>query len=229
MNGNEEDLMGKRILITGASSGIGRAVALAAAARGADCVLVARRADELEKTRAAMARPDAHTVQPFDLAATDGIAAWFAELVAVGGPFAGLVHAAGVCPVMPVTRLDPAVLRSTTALNYYAFLALMSAFAKRGAFTPAGAAAVAVSSVSAAEGWSGGSVYCGSKGALSAACRALAVELAPKKIRVSVVEPRHVATPMFDACAARMGVPRSEASTPECVAEEILDQLTTHI
>ena len=64
--------------------------------------------------------------------------------------------------------------------------------------------AVAVSSVSAFAGWSGGSVYCASKGALSAAVRSLAVELAPKGIRVNAICPSNVKTPLYEAGAAQM-------------------------
>ena len=64
--------------------------------------------------------------------------------------------------------------------------------------------------------------YCASKGALSAACRALDRELAAKKIRVKVLEPNHVLTDMFRKGAGRMGVPESAARSPESLAQEIL-------
>ena len=81
---------------------------------------------------------------------------------------------------------------------------------------------MAVSSVSAREGWAGGAAYCASKGALSAVARALDAELAPKRIRVEAIEPSHVLTPMFRNGAARMGVPESAAVPPEDVARDIL-------
>ena len=57
---------------------------------------------------------------------------------------------------------------------------------------------VAISSVSAQAGWLGGSLYCGSKGALDASVRALAIELAAKNIRVNSVVPSNIRTPMLD-------------------------------
>ena len=113
----------------------------------------------------------------------------------------------------------------TMRVNCGGFVALMRAFAARGAHVEEGSAAVAVSSVSAREGWAGGAAYCASKGALSAVARALAAELAPKRIRVEAIEPSYVLTDMFRNGAARMGVPESAAVPPETVAADILDRL----
>ena len=92
-------------------------------------------------------------------------------------------------------------------------------------FSRAGAAVVAVSSVSAVEGWPGGAAYCASKGALSAACRALDAELAPRKISVRAIEPRYVKTAMFDRLAGRMGVDSALAVDPDELAAGILEMV----
>ena len=73
-----------KLLVAGASSGIGRAVAVAAAERGARCVLTARREDELERTRAMMANPERHVVVPIDFADADGRDIAFTSAVANG-------------------------------------------------------------------------------------------------------------------------------------------------
>ncbi|MBQ2513872.1 MAG: SDR family oxidoreductase, partial [Bacteroidales bacterium] len=104
------------------------------------------------------------------------------------------------------------------------FVMMMKAFAAQGAHTRR-AAAVAVSSVSAGEGWPGGAAYCAAKGALSAAARALDVELSPKGIRVAALEPRYVLTRMFRGCAGRMGVPEAAAMPPETFAQEVMDRV----
>jgi NAD(P)-dependent dehydrogenase (short-subunit alcohol dehydrogenase family) len=85
---------------------------------------------------------------------------------------------------------------------------------------------VAVSSVSATEGWPGGAAYCAAKGALSALCRALDAELKPRGISVQAIEPRYVKTRMFDSCAGRMGVSNALARDPADLADEILKGIT---
>lgn len=215
-----------KLFITGASSGIGRAVAVEAAKRGARCVLAARRADELEKTRRMMERADEQVVREVDFADHDGIELELMRIFTEEGPFDGVVYCAGVCPVTPLARLDLAALEETMRVNCGGFVATMRAFAAKGAHAEK-AWSVAVSSVSATTGWAGGTAYCASKGALSAAARALAVELAPKGIKVTAIEPEYVLTDMFRRGAGRMGVPESKAESPETVAARLLDGMTS--
>ena len=138
------------------------------------------------------------------------------------GPYDAFVFAVGTCPVAPLQALSDEALSGTMSVNCWLFVRLMREIVKRRLYSPDGMKAVAVSSVSSTEGWAGGVAYCASKGALSAACRAMDAELASRGIRVSAVEPRYVKTKMFDNCAGRMGVPASEARPPEELAEEIL-------
>ena len=183
-----------KILVTSTTGGIGGAVEAAARAAGHEIV--------------AFNRPD------------------FAAL-ADGCPqipegLEGLVFATGCCPIAPVTRTNDALLAETFSVNCGLFLALMRHIVKNKLYSPSGMRVVAVSSISAQEGWAGGAAYCASKGALSALCRALDAELAPRRISVRAIEPRHVKTRMFDQCAGRMGVPPSSAIPPSTLADEIL-------
>lgn len=201
----------KKMLIVGATGGIGRAIRAAAEARGWTCVGTGRRAGSSDEV--------------LDCLDADGYELALMRLFTTQGPFQAVVYCAGTCPVVPLARLDAAVLAETQRVNCDAFLLLMKQFARPGAFAKEGAAAVAISSVSATAGWAGGAAYCASKGALSAACRALAVELAPKKIRVFAPEPSYVLTDMFRSGAGRMGVPESAAQDPVAFAAEIVAKL----
>ena len=196
---NLVDLTGKHILVTGASSGIGRACAILISQLGGSVVLTGRRLDALEETKCRMENQDLHLIQPCDIC--DPVAV--AELVKAGGKINGLVHAAGIAPMCPIGFLDEKQLLGVMRTNYFSFLELMKHYAKRRNRAEK-LSVVAISSVSAAVGWAGGTVYCGSKGALSASVRALAMELAPKDVRVNAVCPSNIKTPMYDAGAVDM-------------------------
>lgn len=140
-------------------------------------------------------------------------------------PLSAFVFCTGVCPVRPVALTADELLMETLRVNCGLFLRVMRQIVAAKIYDRSGMRALAVSSVSATEGWPGGAAYCASKGALSAMCRAMDAELRAKGISVRAVEPRHVKTRMFDACAGRMGVPASEARDPAELAEEILAEV----
>lgn len=195
-------LAGRRVLVTGASSGIGRAVAELAARLGASVVLNGRNAAALEAARAALAtdRRQAHVVAAGDLSRSEELDAVMAAAVA-GGKLNGLVHAAGVCPVAPVGSVSYAAFEEAMRINCGSFFGLMRHCSRRRNAAD-GFSAVVVSSVSSEAGWAGGAVYSATKGAVSAAVRSLAVELAPKGMRVNAVSPSNIKTPMFESITA---------------------------
>ena len=197
-----EDLKHKRILVTGASSGIGRAVARMANARGAECVLVARSAEALAETKAQCADPARCQVVVQDLAKVEAIGDWVRELVKRTGPFDGLVHAAGVGPATPIAYQDLDEVRNVMAINCLAFVELVKALSREGAYAP-NASFVDIASVTAFGGYSL-TLYSASKGAVCACVKSLAMELVEKGIRVNSVCPSNVRTPMFLAASGSM-------------------------
>ena len=186
-----------RILVTGTSGGIGGAVKRAAVAAGHEAV-------ELNR---------------------DGFADLSAALPPRSSSFDAVVFATGCCPVKPLTRMSDGEFIETFEINCVLFLRLVRHLVKTAQHSSHGMKVVAVSSVSANEGWPGGAAYCASKGALSAVCRALDKELAPRKIFVEALEPRHVRTAMFERCAGRMGTDPSSALDPEVFARDVLSKL----
>ena len=192
-----------RILVTGTTGGIGGAVKAAAQARGHEVVELNRKdfADDGRLTQSVGRE--------------------------LQGAFDGVVFCTGTCPVRPAALTSDELFAETVRVNCGLFLAVMRTIVAEKLYAPAGMRAIAVSSVSATEGWAGGSAYCASKGALSAMCRAMDAELKAKKISVTAIEPRYVKTRMFDACAGRMGVPSSAARDPADLAAEILTEVET--
>ena len=134
----------------------------------------------------------------------------------------GIVFTTGTCPVRPLTAMTDAEFEETFRVNCGLFVKLMRHVIGKRLNSPEGMRVVAISSVSATEGWAGGAAYCASKGALSAVCRALDTELKSKGISVIALEPRYVKTKMFDSCAGRMGVDPALAQDPDEFAAEIL-------
>lgn len=207
------DLTGKRILVTGASSGIGRACAICAAELGASVVITGRRADALRVTLS-MCAGSGHLIVAGDISSPDFVRV----LAESAGKLDGLVHAAGIGPMCPVGMLTEDHVEMVMRTNYYSFLELVKYYSKN-KYRNAHFSIVAVSSVSSSSGWGGGVVYCGSKGALSSSVRALAMELAPRGIRVNAVCPSNIRTPMYEAGASAMN---DEDSLKELIKKQPL-------
>ena len=139
-------------------------------------------------------------------------------------PIDGIVFTTGICPVRPLTAMTDMELEETFRVNCGLFVKLMRHVVSGKLNNPKGMRVVAISSVSATEGWAGGAAYCASKGALSAVCRALDADLKPRGISVVALEPRYVKTRMFEGCAGRMGVNPALARDPDEFAKDVLHE-----
>lgn len=196
-------LRGRRILVTGASSGIGRSVAIAASREGAYVALLGRDRQRLNNTRDEMAG-SGHVVGEYDLRDLDGIPAQLQSLAAELGGLDVLVHAAGVHSGQPLRSLALKDLEAVFASNVYSAFVLAKAFRNK-RINKVRPSIVFVSSVMAAAGQPGVSAYAASKGAISTATRSLSIELAPEGIRVNCVEPGIVETEMTGRIRVSVG------------------------
>lgn len=199
---NPMSLENKRILVTGASSGIGRAVAIQLSLLGAHVVLAARNEEKLRETISFLAEGK-HTLIQCDLSRIEQIEKMMDDCISCGDKLDGLVHSAGACPVIPLKTLNYAKMLEVMKINYFAFMELAMLYS--GKKYSNGGSIVAISSVSSFAGWKGASLYCGSKGALDSSVRALALELAGKNIRVNTVVPSNIKTGMYYAFAELSG------------------------
>ena len=193
---NPMDLTGKRILVTGASSGIGRACAVVLAKLGATIIAVARNSERLEETLVLLPSGK-HISISCDLSVLDSISTVFESACANGEKLYGLVHAAGIGPAVPIQAMSARVMQEVMAINFFAFMEMMKYFTKKKYST--GGSIVGISSVSGTVGWQGYSLYGASKGALDSAVRSLAIELHAKGFRVNSVVPSNIRTQMYDA------------------------------
>ena len=191
---NPMDLTGRTILVTGASSGIGRATSVVLSRLGAKVILVGRNADELDRT-AEMLESAPHRIESRDLSDTESIPKWLKTLAEQEGPLNGLVHSAGVHTPKPVRFVSTDDVESLMRINFTSAVQLTKGFRQR-KVVAAPAAIVFVSSILERVGQPAASLYSASKGALGALARSLALELAPEQIRVNCVAPGVVRTAM---------------------------------
>ncbi|MDA8139140.1 MAG: SDR family NAD(P)-dependent oxidoreductase [Desulfobacteraceae bacterium] len=194
MGGNPMDMTGRTILVTGASSGIGRAACILLSRLNARLVLIGRDTVHLAETLEALAG-GGHIVAPFDLADTEAIPTWMKTLEGVERPMQGLVHCAGIQTVRPLQFMKMDDFDRTIDINVRSAFALTKGFRQKTVGAGDGSI-VFLSSIMAVVGQRGVSAYCASKGALAAMTRALALELAP--MRVNCVAPAVVQTPMTE-------------------------------
>jgi NAD(P)-dependent dehydrogenase (short-subunit alcohol dehydrogenase family) len=197
-------LEGKNILVTGASSGIGKAVAITCAQLGAKVLVSGRDAVRLNETLLSM-HGTGHAMCCADLCKEQEIEA----LAEACNELQGVVHAAGIIYPLPAKFIRNKHLREVMQVNYEGPVILMSALLARKKVS-AGASLVFISSVSAHHSYAAGALYTASKSALEAYAQTLAIEYAAKKIRVNVLSPGLVRTPILEQTM--------QASGPEQVA-----------
>ena len=219
-------LAGRRLLVTGASSGVGEATARAAAEAGARLAVLARSADRLR----ALAEELGGVAVPADVvdpaAVRDAVAA---AAEALGG-LDGLVNAAGVARPGPIATTSPSDWQLTFDVNVRGLLHVTQAALPH----LAAADRADVVNVSSMSGRRVGSpemaVYAASKAAVHALSEGLRREVADEGIRVSVIAPGFIRTGIFDAhdseAAARLGRRGREIGLePRRVAEQIVEVL----
>ena len=223
---DEKTLQGQTALVTGATSGIGRAAANALAGDGATVIVHGRdaaRGDEVvEELRAAGASA---RFLAAELADADQVR----ELAAAAGEVDILVNNGGISGFGPTAELDLDRYEAMFAANDRAAFLLVAALAPGMAERGRGSI-VGVSSMAGRIGLAGGAAYGGTKGALEAMTRAWAAEFGPRGVRVNAVAPGPVETGMLnrftrtDARQAALvaGVPMQRAGRPEEIAEAIL-------
>ncbi|MGD9942531.1 MAG: SDR family NAD(P)-dependent oxidoreductase [Burkholderiaceae bacterium] len=200
---NPFSLAGKRVLVTGATSGLGRAIVESCARIGAEVIGVGRDPQRLGQTQQLLESlsPRSHRMLRADLTQA---ADRDALVAALGGAVDGLVHSAGISRLAPVRMMTVEHLREVQAINVEAPALLTQALLRRNGVA-AGGSIVFVASIAAHIGVAGVGAYSASKAALIALTRCLAMEVVKRRIRANCLSPALVETPLLDATAEVVG------------------------
>jgi NAD(P)-dependent dehydrogenase (short-subunit alcohol dehydrogenase family) len=187
---NPFDLSGKTILVTGASSGIGRQTAISLALMGAAVVITGRNEDRLKETFGQLGDAG-HSYVVADLSGESGI-----DALAVAAPqLNGMAYCAGTVEYHPLKFLKRDKLETLFHINSFAPTLLTGKLA-RAKKLERGASLVFISSIASESGVPGTLAYASSKAALNTAVRVIASELSSQGIRANVICPGIVQTPM---------------------------------
>jgi len=188
---NPFTLVGKQILVTGASSGIGKAIAVACAKMGATVIVTGRNVERLNETLSLMPEGD-HKAISADLTKAEDIESLVTELPKLDG----LVQCAGVGSRVPCKNISKEDLQRILMPNVEAPILLQTAILAKKKINKA-ASIVYVASRAANAPSVGNAAYSASKGAIISYAKCLALELAPRLIRVNCICPGMVWTELI--------------------------------
>lgn len=225
------DTAGKLVWITGASSGIGEALAYELARRGARLVLSARRGDLLEKVRSRCERPEQHMVLPLDLSDAPGLPAAVARVLVGAGPIDILINNGGISQRSTAAETLIDVDRRIMEVNYMGTIALTKAVLP-GMLQRGTGQIVTITSVAGRLGTPLRSAYSASKHALHGFFDSLRAEVHDRGVRVTLICPGFVRTEISvhslrgdGSCHAQMDDAQARAMSAERFARKAADAI----
>ncbi|HHT25379.1 MAG TPA: SDR family oxidoreductase [Clostridiaceae bacterium] len=197
------DLSNKRILIIGASSGIGKQTAITLSQVGSKLTLVARNEEKLKMVLDDL-EGEGHDYFVADVSDVAVIESMIKEIVEKDGPLDGLVYSAGVGMAIPFMQSKPEKVQSTFNVNFFGFFEVVRQISRKGRFNP-GMRIVGVSSCASLRGDKSKAIYSSSKAAMDSAVRCMAKELAEKEICINTVAPSMTATELYNYYIEKYG------------------------
>lgn len=191
---NPFSLENKIILVTGASSGIGAQCAIDFSRMGAKVILIARNIECLKQTLSKM-EGSGHAYYSVDVTDFRALSCIIKLAVNEVGKISGVVHCAGISSVLPLKLVKEEDIDNIMRTNVFSAIQLVREVTHVGCYDKSnGISIIFLSSIMGVVGESCKSLYSFSKGAIIAGVRSLAVELAPKNIRVNCISPGVIVT-----------------------------------
>ena len=187
------DFTGKNFIVTGASSGMGRQIAIELAEAGAKVLAIARRENELQKLQTLY--PECIVPASLDVCDEEKLEDAIKNFVNLYGKIDGAVHAAGISKLTPLRAYDKNEAEQIMDVSFWAAIKLMQ-IATKVKYSNIGASFLAFSSVCAICTDKGLFAYASAKAAIKTAMKTFAKETANRKLRVNVISPGWVNTNM---------------------------------
>lgn len=185
-------------LVTGANSGIGKAIAHKIIQLGGSVIGIGRNLEKLEEAKRESQNPNNYLIVQKDLIEDiESLDKWVDEITFAFGKLKGLVLSAGMQYTMPISADKIKKAKELFDINFFCNVALIKGFIKKSNNTGAGSSIIAISSFTADLGLGGISIYSASKAALNSFIRTAAVELAKSKIRINSISAGHIETELL--------------------------------
>ena len=190
---NDFLLTDKTILITGASSGIGKAAAILASEMGATIIACGRDEKRLQETISQLKKGANHIALLGDLTNEEALKNLTKQCPKVDG----IVHSAGIVKPVPIKFIQQKHIDEMFSVNYNSVVLINSQLLQQKKIND-NASIVLISTISTQHSYFGGALYISTKAALEGYCRSLGLELIGKKIRVNTLSPAMVKTEIYE-------------------------------
>ena len=219
---NPFSIEGKNILVTGASSGIGRSICIECSKAGANIILTARNTERLKQTLSLMA-PGNHKIVEADLTVAEDIQ----KLSDIDTVLDGVALVSGINDKMIIKKMNESFVEKMLATNFSGPALLMQALLRKKRINKF-ASVIFMSSVSAFYPSVSNAMYAASKAAVNQFAKVLALEVLPLKARVNCIQPAFVETEMIQKYGEeildeiRKNYPLGRFAKPEEIAQAVI-------